>query len=163
MEGVRPTSMYSFQCHLRLIHNLTGSVPSATKPSWIIWARNTTVDSSSRWPGMSIVTSTQSCSPSAPASSSSPFNPLGSAPTPSIRTSLSSPALEVLLCWVEAETVFWMSAFTPTIPSVPSAKQTRALPLVDGSRSVSAVRGRNVVGERASGRSGGLSESDEWR
>ena len=44
--------------------------------------------------------------------------------------------------------------------SVPSAKQIRALPLVPGRMSVSAVRGRNCVGERASGRIGGCRERE---
>lgn len=51
----------------------------------------------------------------------------------------------------------------PTIASVPSLKQMRALPLVLGRMSVSATRGRNWVGARRSGRIGGWEEREEWR
>ena len=56
---------------------------------------------------------------------------------------------------------FSTSAFTPTMASVPSAKHIRALPFVPGRISVSAIRGRNWVGDRESGRRGGSSERDE--
>lgn len=56
-----------------------------------------------------------------------------------------------------------ISALTPTMASVPSAKHMRALPFVLGRMPVSALRGRNWVAKRPSGRRGGVSESEAWR
>ncbi|KAH0498619.1 hypothetical protein TgHK011_005864 [Trichoderma gracile] len=47
--------------------------------------------------------------------------------------------------------------------SVPSARHTRALPLVPGRIPVSAVSGRNCFDVRPSGRIGGLRERELWR
>jgi hypothetical protein len=47
--------------------------------------------------------------------------------------------------------------------SVPSAKQIRALPFVPGRMLVSAIRGRNWFGVRASGRIGGVREREVCR
>lgn len=60
-----------------------------------------------------------------------------------------------------AATVFSTSAFTPTMACVPSANPTRALPFVPGRMSVSAVSGRNWVGERPSGRMGLFGRASE--
>ena len=59
--------------------------------------------------------------------------------------------------------VLCTSALTPTMDSVPSAKQIRALPYVAGRISVSAISGRNVAGERPSGRMGGVDDRDVCR
>lgn len=47
--------------------------------------------------------------------------------------------------------------------SVPSARHTRALPLVPGRIPVSAVSGRNCFAVLPSGRIGGLRERELWR
>ena len=62
-----------------------------------------------------------------------------------------------------SEPVRSTSALTPTIPSVPSAKHSRALPFAKASRSVSPINGLKEVGERASGRMGGFSESELYK
>ncbi len=55
------------------------------------------------------------------------------------------------------------SALTPTRASLPSARDTWADPLHVGRRSVSARRGRNSVGDRKSGRRGGVCVREVWR
>jgi hypothetical protein len=59
--------------------------------------------------------------------------------------------------------LFSTSALIPTMASVPSAKQIRALPLAEGRISVSATRGRNCVVVRPSGRTGGSCWREMWR
>ncbi len=142
--------------------SLSLNCPSATSPSRIICARNTTMASSSRWPGMSTVTSIHLSSPV-------PF-PFSPSPSPSLPTppiSSSSPLpLSPIWSYQRSFPTTWTfstSAFTPTIASVPSAKHSLALPFADGRRSVSATKGRKEVGERASGRIGGCREREVWR
>jgi hypothetical protein len=56
---------------------------------------------------------------------------------------------------------FSTSAFTPAIASVPSEKQTRALPFALGMIPLSATSGRNCVGVRPSGLVGGVNDNEE--
>lgn len=117
--------------------------------------------SSSLVPGISTAISTQPDSPSrasflAPSSSSS------SSCDPPAAAVINSVSRSVFPAPYRAR-VLSTSALTPTMASVPSAKQMRALPLVPGRMSVSALRGRNWGAARPSGRRGGVSEREEWR
>lgn len=128
--------------------------PSATSASLNMDAKNTVVASSSLYPGISTAISSHSFL----AAGSGPLEP------PSSPVDFSPPSETILRSSDTGSTsVFSISALTPTIASVPSAKQTRALPLVPGSMPVSAVRGRNWVGLRPSGRIGVGRESEVWR
>ena len=75
--------------------------------------------------------------------------------------SLSSLSSSVMLSW--DETVLSTSALTPTIASLPSLKLRCAEPFVAGRISVSALKARNCVEVRESGRTGGLCEREVWR
>lgn len=155
--------MYNLQCHRLLMTNrpfkppaIPLSIPSPSLPpteptrlSRIISARKTGNASSSLKPGISMLICTQDpCPPVAAEDPSVPSrpSPLG----PRSFCSDSDRASRVSAVRV----VFSTSAFTPTMACVPSAKPMRALPFVPGRISHSAVRGRNCVGERPSGRMG---------
>jgi hypothetical protein len=157
--------MYNLQCHLLLITNLPFNPPaipssSATDPtngSRIISARKTGNASSSRNPGISIDICTHDPCPDAVSCFPFPLPlPVPSPPPP-------SPVSAAAVCWrtSPADAVLSTSALTPTIAWVPSANPMRALPLVPGRTSVSAVSGRNWVGERPSGRMGVLGRASE--
>lgn len=131
--------------------------PSATEPtndSRIISDKKTGSASSSRNPGISIDICTQDPCPDTAADPSCPSR---------------SSATLISLCWDNprassvsaARVVFSTSALTPTMACVPSAKPMRALPFVPGRMLDSAVRGRNCVGERPSGRMGVLGRERE--
>lgn len=144
------TSRYSLQWNRLLIHNFFANSPSASRASLNSEARNTVAASSSRCPGISTAISSQS--PRA-------FF-LSSAPSPPPRIAFRPSASSLL---AGASAVFSISALTPTMASVPSARQTRALPFVPGRMPVSAVSGRNCVGVRPSARMGGLRERELCR
>lgn len=116
--------------------------------------------SSSRWEGISTLTLSQASSPRPlplmpvpppPSRSSSSSESTSSSPPPGDPTPR------------KALGVRSTSALTPAIASVPSLKQTRALPLGVGRMLVSATSGRNCVGVRRSGRIGGVSVSEVCR
>jgi hypothetical protein len=140
------------------MYNRFTNSPSASNASLSMAARNTVPASSSRWPGISTVISTQSLCPclssssAPPSSSSSTGSATGSNPPSSSSGS-----------WPSLVRVFSTSALTPTMASVPSAKHTRALPLAPGKTPVSADTGRNWFGARPSGRRGGRREREACR
>jgi hypothetical protein len=146
------TSTYSFQWNRRLMYSLFLRSPLASNASVSMAERNTGSASSSRNPGISMLISTHEFSPASVSFLSS--SSISTSPPATVSSLSFSPV-------VGRHCDFSTSAFTPTIASVPSAKHTRALPFAPGRISLSATKGRNWVGERPSGRIGGLRHSDE--
>lgn len=137
--------------------SLSVSRPLLSSASLIISPKNTSNESSSLSPEMSILSSTHS-----------PFPTLLRAAfwPPSLSVSIASPSSRPFSSASKEDRppiVFSTSALTPTIASLPSLKLRCALPFAVGSTSVSAVRGRNCVGERESGRIGGVAAKEVRR